>query len=414
MSGGSPWPGISSLPGVERIREESVIIGAGIHGVSTALALASRGRRSLILEAAASPFQGASVRNEGKLHLGFVYALDRSGETTRAMVEGSLAFAPLIERWCGPVDWESMRSDEFGYVVMGNGLVDPDQAEAHYESVLAEIEKVAVSLGSNYAGVDLGDAAIRRHNGVFPGMADGHSNCWFETPERAIDPRVLATRIVDAAADEPLIEIRSGHRVVQAERLESGFALEVETGSGRCAVETENVVNCAWDGRSALDQMVVEDLPAPNFRVKHHVIVRGGDTTGIVPATLAQGPFGDLVLWPNDDVYISWYPVARTHFGDRPEGDLRPDRRLADQVHEVIQGMFPALAGFSLADYGPCFIVADGQTDINDPASRLHTRVGAEHSEFQGWYSIRSTKLTTAPLAAERCAAAITGIGAEL
>lgn len=390
-----------------------MIIGAGIHGISTALALASRGRRSVILEAGPAPFTGASVRNEGKLHLGFVYALDRSGSTNRAMVEGALAFAPLVERWCGEIEWAGFRSDRFRYVAMEEGLVGPDRVEAHYETVLDRLERSAPSYGRNYIGVDPTGAEIIRREGVLPGMAEGHSACWFETPERAVDPRALAGCFTAAADRESLIAIRTGSRVSHARRLESGFSLQVETASGTRELEAETVVNCAWEGRPHLDAMILEDDWKGVFRIKHQVLLKGGDPAGIPTATLVQGPFGDVVVWPNGDVYISWYPEARTHFGERHDQSLRSDDRVARKVHEVMVRLFPALEGFSLASHAPCYILAEGRTDIDDRESELHRRLGAEFVEHGGWWSIRSSKLTTAPLAGERCAARITGTQSE-
>jgi glycine/D-amino acid oxidase-like deaminating enzyme len=97
---------------------EMTIIGGGIQGTTLALALAGRGVSSLIVEKEDRLLSQASLRNEGKLHLGFVYALDPTGLTTGAMVEGALTFSPLLERWCGELDWRSGSSKGFGYVVM--------------------------------------------------------------------------------------------------------------------------------------------------------------------------------------------------------------------------------------------------------------------------------------------------------
>lgn len=393
---------------MEKGRGETVIIGGGIHGVSTALALASRGRKSVILDAAA-PLEGASVHNEGKVHLGFVYALDEHGATTRSMVEGALAFAPLIERWCGEVDWAGLRSSPFAYLVMNEGLAGAGQLEAHYESVLAEIGSAGASFGSNYLGVDPGRAEIVRHDGVFPGMAAGHSQCWFETPERSVRPVALAALLKRAAVDERAIEILPGHRVTRARRREAGFELEVETPEGTRSIGAETVVNCAWEGRPALDRMILDQPSATNFRVKYSVIIHGEDNGKVGTATLAQGPFGDVLPWPGGDVYISWYPAARTHFGEEPLEELEPDRTVAVAVQDGIGELFPQLRGFRLKSFAPCYILAEGRTDIGDRESRLHSRKGAVFVGSDGWWSNRSSKLTTAPLAGERCAASLTG-----
>lgn len=391
-----------------------MVIGGGIHGISVALALASRGRRSLLLEAQPDAFSRASLRNEGKVHLGFVYALDPSGATTAAMVEGALAFTPLIERWCAGIEWGSVRSGRFAYVIMDDGLAGPDQLEGHYERVLAEIERAGGEIGFDYLGVDLADASVTRHDEIVPGMVDGHSSCWFETPERAVDPRGLRGAMVEAALSSPLIELRTGHRVVAAERTENGFGLEVRGASGETRLETASVVNCAWEGRPLLDRMILEDPGNETFRIKHRVVVDGAGGEGIPPVTMVQGPFGDVVPWPAQDTYISWYPEARTHFGNRPEDGLDPDRSVARRVHAEIGRLFPDLRGCTVSDFGPCHILAEGRTDIDDPASGLHSRIGAAHTGTDGWWSIRSTKLTTAPLAAERCAAEIAGTGIRL
>ncbi|MEN3355193.1 MAG: hypothetical protein V7640_3351, partial [Betaproteobacteria bacterium] len=50
------------------------ILGGGMLGICTALELARRGRRVTLIEGAADVLQGASRWNEGKVHLGFLYA----------------------------------------------------------------------------------------------------------------------------------------------------------------------------------------------------------------------------------------------------------------------------------------------------------------------------------------------------
>jgi 2-polyprenyl-6-methoxyphenol hydroxylase-like FAD-dependent oxidoreductase len=82
-------------------RPSIAVLGAGLQGCCVSLALAARGYRVLLLERRAAPLQATALRNEGKIHLGFVYALDASGVTCKRMLEGALSFAPLIDRWCG-------------------------------------------------------------------------------------------------------------------------------------------------------------------------------------------------------------------------------------------------------------------------------------------------------------------------
>ena len=52
------------------------VLGGGIMGSSVALHLARMGAHATVLEREAKPFMGASRWNEGKIHLGFLYAAD--------------------------------------------------------------------------------------------------------------------------------------------------------------------------------------------------------------------------------------------------------------------------------------------------------------------------------------------------
>jgi len=47
------------------------------------------------------PMNRASLRNEGRIHLGLICAADASGGTDRTQLRGALAFMPLLERWQG-------------------------------------------------------------------------------------------------------------------------------------------------------------------------------------------------------------------------------------------------------------------------------------------------------------------------
>ena len=69
-----------------------LILGAGMQGAGIALELARRGNAVTLLDQDEIPFNRASLRNEGKIHLGLIYANDRSLETAALQLEGALRF----------------------------------------------------------------------------------------------------------------------------------------------------------------------------------------------------------------------------------------------------------------------------------------------------------------------------------
>src|SRR5688500_20318728 len=91
------------------------MFGAGIRGSCTALELADRGFQGVLFERNAEPMSEASLYNEGKLHLGFVYAADRSFRTAERMIRDAVRAMTLLERWvprsvlrllpCAPFDY---------------------------------------------------------------------------------------------------------------------------------------------------------------------------------------------------------------------------------------------------------------------------------------------------------------------
>lgn len=75
------------------------VLGAGLQGVLCALELAERGHRLVIFDAAGGDLKRASLHNEGKIHLGYVYGKDASNQTVIPMPEGVSRFAESLARW---------------------------------------------------------------------------------------------------------------------------------------------------------------------------------------------------------------------------------------------------------------------------------------------------------------------------
>lgn len=68
------------------------ILGAGGLGACAALELALRGYQVDLFEKHSEPIRKASFVNEGKIHLGFIYALDKDLFTARQMLVDAVHF----------------------------------------------------------------------------------------------------------------------------------------------------------------------------------------------------------------------------------------------------------------------------------------------------------------------------------
>src|SRR4051794_11611506 len=117
------------------------VLGAGIMGCSLALSLARRGARVTLLDAAPQACAGASRWNEGKIHLGYLYAADPSLATARLVLDGGLAFKPLTERLIGQsLDGVTSAADDV-YLVHRRSVVDADGMARYYAGVSALVRE---------------------------------------------------------------------------------------------------------------------------------------------------------------------------------------------------------------------------------------------------------------------------------
>jgi glycine/D-amino acid oxidase-like deaminating enzyme len=111
-----------------------VVLGAGLTGAVVALELARAGKRVAIIDRDPVAMNRASLRNEGKIHLGLVYAAEQSLSTARLMLEGALSFRRLV---AGALKGRSdalIVSTRFSYLVANDSIVTPWELNERYEA----------------------------------------------------------------------------------------------------------------------------------------------------------------------------------------------------------------------------------------------------------------------------------------
>jgi hypothetical protein len=164
------------------------VLGAGLQGVLCALELAELGHRVVIFDAASGALQKASLHNEGKIHLGYVYAKDASNRTAKLMAEGASRFAELLGRWWPVADMATTSSDPFDYLVMPESLEPADWIAGRYR----QIDAIMAEQRSKRGRSDLGQKdiapAVRLDAETAEPCYDGRDvDAVFRTDERAID-----------------------------------------------------------------------------------------------------------------------------------------------------------------------------------------------------------------------------------
>ena len=354
-----------------------------------------------VIERSDELWSGASATNEGKVHLGAVFALGTSA-THDVMLRGALAFAPAVEDAVGRrVNWDDIAGDEFDHLVMPDSLIDADDLGHAYQAINDRLVDIA-SPGDTYLGHAIKSVADKTTS------RDPDTGLpRFRTQERAVDPLRLRAIVLSAFAENPRTHAVCSTEATTISTTDRSATVEWDG----TATEYDAVINAAWAWQNRFSTMPTRR----NFRVKAAVRLPAGAARRTV--TIVQGPYGDVVAH-RDYGYASWYPVGRliNEQGLLPSADAESAITDTFRRYDLVRGQLDALADLGLLATGldgdPIggIIVGEGSPDIDDPASLLHQR-----SEFGCAVRGRvitpvSFKLTTAPLAARLASATVEGL----
>lgn len=404
----------------KQISRSVTVLGAGIQGCCTALELSSRGYEVTLLERDALAMNRASLRNEGKIHLGLVYANEASMETARLQLEGALSFRHLLEKWVGNSANMLGNSTTFDYLVAVDSLLSSAELEDHYMALqLHYLERLREEPGLDYLGSQPAQLYRKISENKLQSRYNPERVCaGYATAELAISTDILASVLRKAISNEPLICFRGDRTVKHVERGTNGFLVEGWSAQGIWQENSDQVVNAAWDGRPAIDHsMGIGDQEGLLHRLKYRVIAQTPrELLGAHSATIVLGPYGDIVIRPDGSAYLSWYPLALNGWSH----DLLPPQdwmaacqgivstddfeRMAKGFCSALDDWMPGMGKARAVQVDAGVIMAFGKSDVDDKASELHnrTRVGVTSSD--GYHSLDAGKLTTAPLFAMQCA----------
>ena len=401
------------------------IVGGGAVGVCACLELAARGCSVDLYDENPIPVSRASHNNEGKIHLGILYAKDHSLRTASTMITGALHFVANLNRWID-VDPDVLDlSTPFYYAVHNDTMVPVDDLKGHYSRCRELFRDAQDATGHAYLGVDKDMAVEELPRAEQEAVVDGASfRTVFRTTERAVDPRPLAAMLREAvAAAAPDVRFIGGARVMGvsevAGQLEVCFELDGEVHRERY----DHVANTLWHGRLEIDAshgLKYDRAWLYRYKFGSRVFVRLPEASP-PSITCVLGPFGDIVNFGDRGLYLSWYPTGMTATSQ----DLRPpewDQELSVEVrHDVFRRSYehwlklcPALASvvFAAEDVDPSggVIFAWGDTGIDDHDSELHTRYQIGIHSVGNYHTVDTGKFTMTPYFGLKTAERILGL----
>lgn len=421
-------PCVRSARHLRRYSDEEIlriaILGGGGAGVCTALELASHQHHVDIYEQDAEPVQRASRINEGKIHQGFLYAKDASLRTARTMAHGALNFTACLSRWIdiGP-DILNL-STPFIYAVHTDTMLNVDSLRRHFTSCCSILGELQAASGLRYLDRD--------EPANFQQLAQRDIECIlnpetitaaFITSERSVDARRIAGRLREAVLAEPRVSFIGGARVVDVERHDGRYLVSFNDGEPQRSGPYDHVVNALWEGRLAIDQRL--GIAPPRGWIHRHkfghrvsVPIRPEDLPSV---TMVLGAFGDIVNFSSGGFYLSWYPIGMvgstrdlqppidwTHLSTSARNDVfdRSLKRWTELCPKIQDIAFDR----NMVDPSSGIIFAWGETDIDDPDSKLHDRYQIGIRSVECYHSINTGKYTLMPYLALKAAQRVLGL----
>ena len=401
------------------------VLGAGFQGVCVAAELASRGYNVDLYDREPLPLTQAGLANEGKIHLGFVYANDPTCKTARRMMEGALRFSDILKKWLAFDAGRIVKSRPFYYGIHAETDLPEAGIISYFDKIKETYRELSDSPGAQYLDIDPGRFCEKLTREEFSEMFnDNRLLSAFRTMEKSVDATSLALYLRDYISHSQRINFINNTEIKKVHLPGSDTVSISVYQDGRLhRGEYNQVINTLWTGRLAIDSTAgIRPRRKWLYRYKMGIEFEYGEDLPQIPSlTLVHGPFGDIVNYNDRKFYISWYPDCLVG----KSGDIVPEDFGASlceaEKHRIFKRSFAALSEIcpKLADialekvvsvlFKAGYIFAWGETDIHDMNSELHCRYDIGIHSSGNYHSIDTGKYTMAPLFAEEVCNRIAG-----
>ncbi len=388
------------------------VLGGGIMGCATAVLLARRGVDVTLFEAADRVLARASRWNEGKIHLGYLYAGDRTLNTARRLMPGGLAFRRITETLLEQSIAPAIGADDEVYLVH-RASVASVRATAQYLAAVASLVREHAEVAGSVAP-DAGRAPATLASTDLARITDSADIvAGFRVAERSVSTNWIADRLEAVVAATPRLRLRLGARVAAvtpaADRTDRFHVQTAEDRDG----PYDAVVNALWEGRLAIDRTMGLSPPAEfSHRYRVAAFVRLSQPVDVPSVVIGTGPFGDAKRYGERDVYLSWYPAGLLDESDalapptEPRGSADVDARLLIDITTQLGSIVPAvrqvLSNTDHASIRGGWVYANGRGSLSQPWSTLHRRDRVGIHRVGRYLSVDTGKYSIAPWLAQQ------------
>ncbi len=239
-------PGRYHPKDVQTIDVETLVIGAGIAGCSTAFWLGREGVKSIIVDKGAANSQ-ASGGNAGSLHVQLLsFDFGKKAESG-----GSPALKTLQLQKEAVALWKSLQDElgkDFQIKTVGGLMVAENEHDIRFLEEKAAAERSV--------GIDVRVIDAQELHQLEPAISELMIAASYCPEEGKINPLIATQGILDAALDLGQ-EIHTGIEVFAIEQGKTGFVVHTSTATYRC----KNVVNAAGAWASRISGMVGPEVP---------------------------------------------------------------------------------------------------------------------------------------------------------
>ena len=390
--------------------KRALILGGGIQGCCISLMLKKHDYEVSIIEKSDGIINRASINQEGKIHLGFNYGMDKSLKTGKKLMLDALNFAPYLEYLLDKkVNWENYKSFNFNYLITKDSMLSPEEVNTYFEFLQDTYSSFLENKKLNYLGKR--PKRIFQKASIPSKVNPNFFQACFATEEAALYPESIKEIIKEKILSES-ISLLLNQNITRVKRTQKGFMVETRQKNGNiCQIDADVVFNCLGEGKFALDkEMGLYDRNI-NFRFKFRIpakIPKSLDELGSF--TIIKGPYGDFVNYPQrKEASFCWYPSSiqgmvvdqniPANWEEFSEGNI-PNalkQKLVNDNLEHFRRLIPTLSEFKEPLVRGGVIVAKGNSDIDDRESTLHQRSDFPIFQNDGYFSINTGKYTSAP-----------------